>query len=135
MLVTKYSHTISFYLEACKNSIYNALSKGSLWRILALIKPSKRKSLGCLDNLTASGINGFETILKLVSKYRIEKATTEAIQNGKRYLKTNYQMHCNTINYSQPKAYNLLFALSDVNNTYLRTDSVTSNNRSEILEN
>ena len=27
MLVTKYSHTISFYLEACKNSDYNPLSK------------------------------------------------------------------------------------------------------------
>ena len=26
-LVTKYSHTISFYLEACKNSDYNPLSK------------------------------------------------------------------------------------------------------------
>ena len=68
MLVTKYSHTISFYLEACKNSDYNPLSKSSLWRILASIKPSKRKSLGGLDNLTASGINGFETIIKLASK-------------------------------------------------------------------
>ena len=103
MLVTKYSYTISFYLEACKNSDYNSLSKNSLWRILASIKPSKRKSLGGLDNLAASEINGFETIIKLASKYRIETTTTEAIQNGKRYLKTNYQMHCNTINYSQPK--------------------------------
>ena len=78
MLATKYSHTISFYLEACKNSDYNPLSKSSLWRILALLKPSKRKSLGGFDYLTASGINGFETILKLASKYRIEKTTTEA---------------------------------------------------------
>ena len=92
MLVTKYSHTISFYLEACKNSDYNPLSKSSLWRILASIKPSKRKSLGGLDNLTASGINGFETIIKQASKYRIETTTTEAIQNGRTYLKTNYQM-------------------------------------------
>ena len=53
------------------------------------IDPSKRKSLDGLDNLTASGINRFETILKLASKYRIEKTMIEAIQNGKKYLKTN----------------------------------------------
>ena len=58
------------------------------------------KSLAGLDNLTASRINGFETFLKLASKYRIDKTMTEAIQNGKRYLKTNSQMHFNTINYS-----------------------------------
>ena len=67
----------------------------------------------------------------MASKYRIEKAKTEAIQNGKRYLKTNYQMHCITINYSQPKTHNLLFALSDANNTCLRGDSDTSNNSSD----
>ena len=102
MLVTKYLYTISFYLEACESSDYNPLSKSSLWRILASIKPSGRKHLGGFDNLTASGINRFETLLKLVSKHRIEK-TTKTIQNGKRYLKTNYQMHCNTISYSQAK--------------------------------
>ena len=118
-------------MEACKNSDYNSLSKNSLWRILASIKPSKRKSLSGLDNLTASGINGFETIIKLASKYRIETTMTEAIQNGKRYLKTNYQMHCNTINYSQPKTHNLLFALSDANNACLRADKDTSNNSSD----
>ena len=56
---------------------------------------------------------------------------TEAIQNGKRYLKTNYQIHCNTINYSQSKTHNLLFALSDANNTCLRANSDTSNNSSD----
>ena len=98
-----------FYLEACKNSDYNSLSKSSLWRILVSIKPSKRNHLGGFNNLTASGINGFETLLKLASKYRIEKTTTKTIQNGKRYLKTNYQMHCNTISYSQSKTHSFIF--------------------------
>ena len=111
------------------NSDYNPLSKSSLCSILVSIKPSKRKSLGGLDNLIASGINGFELLIKLASKYRIETTMTEAIQNGKRYLKTNYQMHCNTINYSQLKSHNLLFALSDPNNACLRANSDTSNNR------
>ena len=109
MLVTKYLYTISFYLEACESSDYNPLSKSSLWRILASIKPSGRKHLGGFDNLTASGINRFETLLKLVSKQGIEKTTTKTIQNGKRYLKTNYQMHCNTISYSQSKTHSFIF--------------------------
>ena len=95
------------------------------------IDPTKRKSLGGLDNLTASGINRFETILKLASKYRIEKTMIEAIQNGKKYLKTNYQMHCNTIIYSRPKTHDILFALSNANNTCLRAHSDTSNNSSD----
>ena len=72
-------------------------------------KPSGRKYLGGFDNLTASGINRFETLLKLVSKQGIEKTTTKTIQNGKRYLKTNYQMHCNTISYSQSKTHSFIF--------------------------
>ena len=131
MSVTKYSHTISFYLKACKNSDYNSLSKSSLWRILASIKPSKRKSLGNLDNLTASGINEFETIIKLASKYRIETTTTEAIQNGRTYLKTNYQMQHYQLFSAQPKTHNLLLALSDAHNACLRTNSDTSNNSSD----
>ena len=57
--------------------------------------------------------------------------TTEAIQNGKRYLKTNYQIYCNTINYSQHKTHSLLFALYDANKTCLRVDSDTLNDCSE----
>ena len=110
-----------FYLEACKSSGYNPLFKSSLWMILASVKPSRRKSLGGFDNLTTSGINGFETILKLASKYRIEKTLTEAVQNGKRYFKPKYQMHGN---YSHG-THSLLFALSGVNKTCLKVASTT----------
>ena len=51
------------------------------------IDPSKRKSLGGLDNLTASGINRFETILKLASKYRIEKTMMKLFKMVKNTLK------------------------------------------------
>ena len=40
-------------------------------------------------------------------------------------------MHCNTMNYSQPKSHNLLLALSDANNACLKADSDTSNNSSD----
>ena len=94
---------------------------------MASIKSSGKKHFGGFDNLTASGVNRFETLLKLASKHRIEKAMTKTIQNGKRYLKTNYQMHCNTISYPHI----LLFSLSDTNKTCLRADSETSNKSSD----
>ena len=65
--------------------------------------------VGGFDNLTASGINRFEALLKLASKHRIEKTTTKTIQNEKRYLKTTYPVHCNTISYSQSKTHSLIF--------------------------
>ena len=40
-------------------------------------------------------------------------------------------MHCNTIIYSRPKTNDILFALSNANNTCLRTHSDTSNNSSD----
>ena len=76
-------------------------------------------------------MNAFETLLTLASKYGIGQTTTEAIQNGKRYLKTNYQMHCNSNTSSQSKTHNPLFALSDVNKTNLRVDIDISNGCSD----
>ena len=70
-------------MDACRSSGYCLLSKSSLWRILTSIKPSKRKSLGGLENLTASGMNAFETLLTLASKYGIGKTTTGAMGNSK----------------------------------------------------
>ena len=129
MLVTKYSNTLSFYQEACENSDYNPLSKSSLWRILASIKPSERKHLGDFDNLTTSGINGFETLLKLASKYRIEKTLTKTFQNGRI---TKLITKCTaTLSAILSLRHNLLFALSDANKACLRADSETSNNSSD----
>ena len=49
---------------------------------------------------------------------------TEAVQNEKRYLKTNYQIDGN---YSH-RTHSLLFTLSDVKKECLRVDNDTSNN-------
>lgn len=82
-------------------------------------KTIKEEKFSDFDNLTVSGVNQFETLLKLALKCGIVNTMTEAIQNGKRYFKTNYKMHCNTTNYCKPETYSLLFALSDVNKTSL----------------
>ena len=95
-------------------------------------KPSGRKYLGGFDNLTASGINRFETLLKLASKHRIEKETTKTVQMGKDTLK---QMTKCTATLSANLSLRpiLLFSLSDANKTCLRADSETSNNSSDDI--
>ena len=96
---------------------------------MASIKPSERKHLGDFDNLTTSGINGFETLLKLASKYRIEKTLTKTFQNGRI---TKLITKCTaTLSAILSLRHNLLFALSDANKACLRADSETSNNSSD----
>ena len=59
ILTSKYSHAIAFYLEICRNCDYEPLHESTLWQILRELKPSKRKSLAGLDDITAAGMNGF----------------------------------------------------------------------------
>ena len=108
MLVTKYLHTISFYLEACESSDYNPLSKSSLWRILASIKPSGRKHLGGFDNLTASGIN-----------MELKKQRLKLFKMGKDTLKQITKCTA-TLSAILSLRHILLFSLSDANKTCLR---------------
>lgn len=49
-------------------------------------KTIKEEKFSDFDNLTVSGVNQFETLLKLALKCGIVKTTTEAIQNGKKVL-------------------------------------------------
>ena len=55
------------------------------------------------------------------------KTVTEAIENGKKYLKTNYQIHCNKTNIGPlAKTHSLLFALTDVKKVALTMINETS---------
>ena len=65
ILTTKFSHAIAFYIESCKIADLSPLSESSLWKILHVIKPSQRKSLAGLEDITASGMNAFNTLEKL----------------------------------------------------------------------
>ena len=130
MLVTKYSYTISFYQEACENSDYNLLSKSSLWRILASIKPSERKHLGGFDNLTASGINRFGHFSNCPLNIELKKQRLKLFKMGKDTLKQITKCTA-TLSATLSLRHILLFALSDPNNTCLRANSETSNNSSD----
>ena len=74
---------------------YELLSESTLWTIFKMIKPSQRKSLAGLDDIIDAGMNRFD-VLEMVSKgtYCKYQDLTDALQRGKRYLKTCYQLHC-----------------------------------------
>ena len=111
ILTTKYSHAIAFYLEICKNCNYQPLSERTLWRILTQIKPSKRKCLAGLDDITAAGMNGFSYLEKFLSDRKRYKELSDKLEKGKRYLKTNFQSHCSPD--SDICSHNTTYALSD----------------------
>lgn len=94
ILTTKYSHTVSLYQKVCKETNFNPLSPSTLWRILKTLKPSKRKSLAGLDDITADGMNGFGFLDDFLTRLKKEKSIKDRLEKGKRYLKTFYQSHC-----------------------------------------
>ena len=56
ILTTRYSHAIGFYKQNSLKNQYEPLSDSTLWGILKAIKPSQRKSLAGLDDISAAGI-------------------------------------------------------------------------------
>ena len=62
ILKPKYSNTVAFYQQSCFESSYILWSESTLWRVLHAIKPSHRTSLAGLDDMTAMGMNGFDTL-------------------------------------------------------------------------
>ena len=94
ILTAKYSHVIAFYLDICKKCEYEPLSESTLWRILRSLKPSQRKSLAGLDDITAAGMNAFSYLIKFLNDRKRYKNLSDRVEKGKRYLKTYYQQHC-----------------------------------------
>ena len=93
----KYSRTIAFY----KESNFEPLSGSTLWRVLRALKPSQRKSLSGLDDITAEGMNGYT---------HLDRFSSDQLESAKRYLKTTFQNHCSME--SHIASHNAAFALS-----------------------
>ena len=110
ILLMKYSHTIAFYKEICQETGYVPMSDTSLWRILHSIKPSQRKALAGLDDITAAGMNGFKMLHGIAEKWKYSDVS-KSLEKGKRYLKSNYPERC-SMN-SQIRSHSTSFALSD----------------------
>ena len=68
------STMIALYISLCKDEEFEALSRSTLYRILAVRKSSQRKSLQVLDNTAADGAAAFdtlETVLGQVEKFGV----------------------------------------------------------------
>ena len=95
------STLIAQYLELCQEESFEPLSQATLYRILEVRGTSQRKALKGLDNVAAEGTAAFETLDKVVKE--LQKASTspewivnikERLNQGKKYLKTDYKVHC-----------------------------------------
>ena len=110
ILQNKYSHTIQFYNDVCKEIGYTPLSSSSLLRILNALKPSQRKSLAGLDDITAEGMNGFQFLHQVIVDLKLGKEVADKLERAKRYLKMYYQGHCSIS--SKIATHNTAYALS-----------------------
>ena len=113
------STIIAQYLQLCQEESFEPLSQATLYRILEVREASQRKALKGLDNVAAEGTAAFETLERVLEE--LQKGGTnvewsvkikETLNQGKRYLKTDYKVHCKED--SSPCADHCrVFALSD----------------------
>lgn len=93
---------IEQYLSFCKEEEeVEPLNRSTLFRILEVRKSSQRKSLQGLDNTAADGASAFETLETIIDQLekfgastQWAKSTKKALKDSKRYLKTQYKVHC-----------------------------------------
>ena len=113
------STIIAQYLQLCQEESFEPLSQATVYRILEVREASQRKALRGLDNVAAEGTAAFETLERVLEELQKASANTEwsvkikeRLNQGKRYLKTDYKVHCKED--SSPCADHCrVFALSD----------------------
>jgi hypothetical protein len=113
---------IEQYFKHCKDDDFEPLGRSRLFAILKVRESSQRKSLQGLDNIAASGTDGFDMLQKIVDdleQYGSERGWCEImrtnLRDGKRYLKTEYRAHCREKESTCPD-HCKRYALSDAQN-------------------
>ena len=89
------------YLQFCEEEKFEPLSRATLFRVLEVREASQQRSLSGLDNTAADGSAGFRKLYRIVDEMGqigLENSVADklrsSLQDGKRYLKTEYQSHC-----------------------------------------
>jgi len=120
------STMVEQYFKYCNEEGFDPLGRSTLYRILQVREASQRKSLRGLDNIAATGAEGFDTMHKIVDELKEGGASEnwcedvrQNLKDGKRYLKTEYSMHCQE-NGSPCPDHCMRFALSDPQNLEFR---------------
>ena len=76
------------------------------------LKPSQRKSLAGLDNTTADGLSGYNTLEDILKKhFKSNKRLSDSLEKGKRYIKIGYPQHCT--DHNPCASHCISYALSD----------------------
>lgn len=103
------STMIEQYLSYCSNEDFEPLGRSTLFRMLKVRESSQRKSLQGLDNISASGADGLDTLHKIVDQLEQSgsskqwcETTRKKLKEVKRYLKTDYRAHCREDNSTCP---------------------------------
>ena len=111
-------HLVKLYNSHCSSIGYSPLSQSSLFKILDDCKTSQRKALTGVDNYTADGYEGFQTMEKILEQLPLAKDTKQVFKSSLKdvlmYLKGNYRLHvqnqeslcsthCRTFALSNPK--------------------------------
>ena len=76
------------YLQFCEEEQFEPLSRSTLFRILEVSEASRQKSLSGLDNTAADELDQIGLAKNVADELR------RALSEGKRYLKTQFQSHC-----------------------------------------
>ena len=97
-----------------------------MFRILQVREASQQKSLQGLDNIAEEGAEAFESVHKIVDDLKECGASAtwcnevqNGLKNGKRYLKTEYRVHCREEESLCPD-HCRYFALSDLQDPELK---------------
>ena len=95
------STMVEQYLKHCSDDRFEPLGRSMLFRILQVREASQLKSLQGLDNIAKGGAEAFESVHKIVDDLKDCGASAtwcdevqNGLKNGKRYLKTEYRVHC-----------------------------------------
>ena len=122
------STMIEQYFKHCSDSNFEPLGRSTLFQILNVRESSQRKSLQGLDNIAASGADGFDMLHKIVDD--LQQSGSERdwcdtmrtnLRDGKCYLKTEYRAHCRQTDSTCPD-HCKRYALSDTGNSTFKTE-------------
>ena len=116
------STMIHQYLQYCVEEHFLLLSVRTLYKILEVREASQRKSFQRLDNIATDGAAGFESLENTVDELQTLgadptwcKKKKTSLKECKRYLKTEYPVHCRDGQPSTCPNHCRDFALSDGN--------------------
>ena len=119
---------VSQYMQLCQEESFEPLSRATMYRILLVREASQRKALHSLHNLSAEGATAFDSLLKTTDELQNAGADpywcvgiNEKLNQAKRYLKTDYKVHCKE-ECSPCEDHCRVFALSDPVNEAFKQD-------------